>query len=96
MGYTYDVSAKTERFFVRIIEDGKGTSTVNMGGLLLRDPETQEPTGEYLYTIPDTWRETETAAGASWWLYDFDTNAWEERPYPDDWNGLVAGSEQFA
>ncbi|WP_283196617.1 hypothetical protein [Rhizobium sp. BT04] len=86
MAYTNEFSEKPERFFTMSMKDGKGTSTVNMGGLLLRDPVTQEPTGEYLYTFPDTWRETKTAAGASWWLYDFETDEWEARPYPEEGN----------
>lgn len=84
VAYIKEFSEKPERFFTTSMEDGKGTLTVNMGGLQLRDPVTQEPTGEYLYAFPDTWRETKTAAGSSWWLYDFGAHQWEERPYPQE------------
>lgn len=93
MGTQFDFSPLHQRFFaVREESPGMWTSTVSYSPLQMQEVHSNVMTGMYAYAIPDNIVET-TPARASWDLWDVANQAWIERDYPEDWNGLMAGGE---
>lgn len=84
------------RYFATHMEGIQASGFASVGGTPINDVNNPhyadfEPDITYWHSVPDNYIEVFSVPGAAWHLYNFDTNTWTERDYPEDWNGLTSG-----